>query len=81
MLNLKTYCRSKRYDNINLRATTAGSANRPGHRGAMLLHEDKDCRHVHYHGGCFIGACRQYATYSLDTCITLMVEWYLQTKP
>jgi len=80
MYNLKTYCRSVKYDKINLKATTAGSGNRPGHRGAATLYEDKVFRHVPYHGGCFIGVCRQCAMYFLNTFITLMVEWYLLTK-
>jgi hypothetical protein len=57
MYNQKNFSQPNRKDN-NLKAATAGSANRPGYRGALPLHEDKACRHVHYHGGCFIGACR-----------------------
>ena len=47
MFNIKTYCPPERYDKTNLTATTDGSANRPGHRGAISLHEDKAGRHVH----------------------------------
>ncbi|MFP4622200.1 MAG: hypothetical protein ACLFM7_12880 [Bacteroidales bacterium] len=47
MFNIKTFSQSKRYVKTNSRATTDGSANRPGHRGANTLHEGKAGRQVY----------------------------------